>query len=70
MIETRYDPDTDVLRVSFAPPGAVYDEAQEVAPGVYVEFDKEGRPMAVEITSARWVSAGRPGAQSVKSAAE
>lgn len=61
MIETRYDPEADVLRVRFAPAGATYDNAQEVAPGVYVEFDTEGRPMGVEITSAQWISQGSPG---------
>ena len=61
MIETRYDPEADVLHVSFGPPDARYDGAQEVAPGVYVEFDQHGLPMGVEITSARWVSEGRAG---------
>ena len=63
MIETRYDPEADVLDVSFGPADATYDSAQEVAPGVYVEFDRQGRPMGVEITSARWVSEGRTGAR-------
>ena len=62
MIETRYDPEADVLRVAFGPADAIYDSAQEVAPGVYVEFDKQGRPIGVEVTGARWVADGRPGA--------
>jgi uncharacterized protein YuzE len=60
MIETRYDPEADVLHVAFGAPGATYDSAEEVAPGVYVEFDHDGQPMGVEITSARWISKGRP----------
>jgi uncharacterized protein YuzE len=60
MIETRYDTEADVLHVAFGPPGAAYDSAQEVAPGVYVEFDQHGNAMGVEITSARWISNGRP----------
>ena len=59
MIETQYDPEADVLHVAFGPAGADYDSAQEVAPGVYVEFDKHGNPIGVEITSARWVANGR-----------
>jgi len=31
-----------------------------LAPGVYVEFDKHGSAIGVEITSARWISDGRP----------
>jgi uncharacterized protein YuzE len=60
MIETRYDPEADVLHVGFGPDDAIYDSAKEVAPGVYVEFDSHGNPMGVEITSARWIAAGRP----------
>ena len=63
MIETRYDPEADVLHVAFGPADAAYDSAQEVAPGVYVEFDKQGRPMGVEITSVRWMSQGSAGAR-------
>jgi uncharacterized protein YuzE len=70
MIETRYDPEADVLHVSFGADGATYESAKEVAPGVYVEFDKDGRPMGVEITSARWVAAGRPGVLAQSAAAE
>jgi len=62
MIETRYDPEADVFHVAFGPAGAAYDGAKEVAPGVYVEFDTDGNPMGVEITSARWLSEGRPAA--------
>ena len=58
MIKTNYDPDADVLHIAFGPEGAIYDGAQEVAPGVYVEFDTEGRPMGVEITSIRMRSEG------------
>ena len=63
MIQTRYDPEADVLHVSFGPPDAIYDGAQEVAPGIYIEYDTKGRPMGVEITSARWTSEGSQVAQ-------
>jgi uncharacterized protein YuzE len=51
MIRTTYDPEADVLNVQFGPPDAESDGHQEVAPGVYVEFDRDGHPIGVEITS-------------------
>ena len=51
MITTSYDPEADVLNVQFGPANAESDGHQEVAPGVYVEFDRAGNPIGVEITS-------------------
>jgi len=51
MIRTTYDPEADVLNVRFGPVEALSDSHEEVAPGVYVEFDTEGRAIGVEITS-------------------
>lgn len=51
MIRTTYDQEADVLNVQFGPADAVSDGHQEVAPGIYVEFDREGRAIGVEITS-------------------
>jgi hypothetical protein len=56
MISTNYDPEADVFHVKFGVEGAKYDGSQEVAPGVYVEFDSAGNPIGVEITSVRWRS--------------
>jgi hypothetical protein len=56
MIRTNYDPEADVFHVRFGPEGAKYDGSEEVAPGVYVEFDGAGNPIGVEITSVRWRS--------------
>jgi uncharacterized protein YuzE len=53
MIQTSYDPEADVLNVRFGPISAKSDGHQEVAPGVYVEFDTDGNPIGVEITSTR-----------------
>ncbi len=53
MIQTNYDPEADVLHVRFGPEGARYDGAEEVAPGVFVEFDSAGNAIGVEVTSAR-----------------
>ena len=66
MIRTDYDPEADVLHVKFGPAGAHYDSAEEVAPGVFVEYDSEGRPIGVEVISAR----RRAGEQTSKIAAE
>ena len=67
MIKTNYDPEADVLHIGFAREGATYDGAQEVAPGVFIEFDKDGQPIGVEITSIRWRSEH---ASDVRTAAE
>jgi uncharacterized protein YuzE len=56
MIRTNYDPEADVFHVKFGPESAKYDASEEVAPGVYVEFDAAGNPIGVEITSVRWRS--------------
>ena len=53
MIRTNYDPEADVLHVAFGPENARYDNAREVAPGVFVEFDADGNPIAVEVISVR-----------------
>lgn len=53
MIQTNYDPEADVLHVRFGAAGAVSDSSSEVAPGVYVEYDPDGRPIGVEVTSVR-----------------
>ena len=54
MIRTTYDPEADVLNVQFGPPDAESDGHQEVAPGIYVEFDRAGQPIGIEVTSVRF----------------
>jgi uncharacterized protein YuzE len=63
MIRTTYDPEADVLNVQFGPAEAVSDGHQEVAPGVYVEFDTSGNPIGVEITSVRLRQSAEAGAK-------
>ena len=53
MIRTNYDPEADVLHVAFGPPGVRSDTSEEVAPGVFVEFDQTGNPIGVEVISVR-----------------
>jgi uncharacterized protein YuzE len=69
MIKMNYDPELDVLSVAFGPEGANYDGAQEVAPGVFVEFDADGNAIGIEVLSIKLRSAGRYG-QEAKAAAE
>ena len=52
MIMTSFDQDADVLHVTFGADDAQYDGAREVAPGVYLEFDTQGRVIGIEVTSA------------------
>ncbi len=51
MIRTNYDPEADLLHVAFGPEGARSDSSEEVAPGVFVEFDLDGQPIGVEVLS-------------------
>ena len=53
MIQSSYDPEADVLNIRFGAAGALSDGSQEVAPGVFVEFDTDGEPIAVEVISVR-----------------
>jgi uncharacterized protein YuzE len=53
MIQTNYDPEADVLHVKFGPDGAKYDGSEEVAPGVFLEFDAAGNAIGIEVISVR-----------------
>jgi uncharacterized protein YuzE len=58
MIRTNYGPQADVLHVEFGSQEARYDGAEEVAFGVFVEFDSEGNPIGLEVISVRRRAAG------------
>ena len=53
MIRTNYNPEADVLNVAFGPQGIRSDASEEVAPGVFVEFDPDGNPIGIDIISVR-----------------
>lgn len=53
MIRTNYDPEADVLHIAFGPEGVRSDTSEEVAPGVFVEFDPNGNPIGIEVISVR-----------------
>lgn len=50
-----YDESSRGLMIAFGDPKA-YSESQEVAPGVVVDFDKKGRPLAIELEDAAAVT--------------
>ena len=49
-MKTTYDPDADALYVRFAEAAVV--ESEEVADGVVLDFDREGRIVAIELLDA------------------
>lgn len=48
-----YDPEADAIGVYFKPEGAEYDESEEIAPGVILDYDKQGRVIGVELLGVR-----------------
>jgi uncharacterized protein YuzE len=49
-MKTRYDPDADALYVRFSKAEIV--ESEEVSNGVILDFDAEGRIVAIEVLDA------------------
>ena len=49
MIRTSYDPEAGVMFVWFGLEGAKSVETQEVAPGIMLDFDSEGRVIGIEV---------------------
>lgn len=49
MIRTSYDPEADAMFVWFGPEDAKSAATEEVAPGVLLDFDSEGRVIGVEV---------------------
>jgi uncharacterized protein YuzE len=67
--ELTYDPDADAVYVTLAE--GLAHEGAEVAPGVVLDLDREGRLLGIEITNAkatlapgRWSQARPPSAGS------
>ena len=44
-----YDPEADAIAVRFAPEGARYVESEEVAPGLVLDYDGNGRVIGVQL---------------------
>lgn len=49
MIKQTFDPEADIMQITFAAGDAIADEAEEIAPGIVLHYDTEGRVMAIEI---------------------
>ena len=49
MIRTSYDPEADAMFVWFGPEGVKSVETQEVAPGIVLDLDSEGRVIGIEV---------------------
>ena len=49
MIRTSYDPEADAMFVWFGAEGVKSVETQEVAPGIMLDLDSEGRVIGIEV---------------------
>jgi uncharacterized protein YuzE len=49
MIKTSYDPEADAMFIWFGPEGIKSAGTEEVAPGVMLDFDSEGRVIGIEV---------------------
>jgi uncharacterized protein YuzE len=49
MMRTTYDPEADALFVWFGPEGVSSANTEEVAPGIMLDFDVEGRVIGIEV---------------------
>jgi uncharacterized protein YuzE len=49
MIRTSYDPEADAMFVWFGPEGVKSAETQEVAPGIMLDLDSEGRVIGIDV---------------------
>jgi uncharacterized protein YuzE len=48
-MRTTYDPEADALFVWFGPEGVSSANTEEVAPGIMLDFDVEGRVIGIEV---------------------
>ncbi len=49
MIRTSYDPEADAMFVWFGPEGVKSVKTKEVAPGIMLDLDSEGRVIGIEV---------------------
>jgi len=69
--KATYDAQADAISVRFAPDGATYIESEEVAPGVVLDYDAQGRVIGVELLYVRdLLAAGKTATTAEKPAAE
>jgi uncharacterized protein YuzE len=51
MMRTSYDPEADAMFIWFGPEGVKSAETEEVAPGIMLDFDTDGRVIGIEVLS-------------------
>ncbi len=51
MMKTSYDSEADAFAAWFAPEGVTSERTEEVAPGVFVDFDADGGAIGIEVLS-------------------
>ena len=49
MMRTTYDPEADAMFIWFGPNDAKSAETEEVAPGIMLDFDSDGRVIGIEV---------------------
>jgi uncharacterized protein YuzE len=49
-MKVTYDESVNILYIRLR--DGAYDESDEVTPGIIVDFDKQGKPLAIEILDA------------------
>ncbi len=69
-MKTSYDPEADAFPAWFVPEGVKSDRTDEVAPGVFVDFDAARCAIGVEVLSIRSRVSGTYGASPKQAAAE
>jgi len=57
-MKMRYDPEADALYLRFREGKII--ESDEVRSGLIIDYDAEGRPVAIEILNAREILANKP----------
>ena len=50
-MRTSYDPEADAMFIWFGPEGVTSAETEEVAPGIMLDFDADGRVIGIEVLS-------------------
>jgi len=57
-MKVRYDAETDVVYIRFRE-GEIA-ESDEIKEGVIIDYDSEGKPLAIELLDAKEILAGKP----------
>jgi len=52
-MKIEYDPERDLLYIYFAEPEKKSAETVTIRPGVYADFDKEGKLIGIEVIDAK-----------------